>query len=511
MQTMLPLLLLSMPHAADVSGQGETSSGVSFGDEFDAASAFEDTSAAGDVTLAFPDTVKASDVAAAGIRIPDFWLVRPLPGSTPSQPPIGAADPSPSGTFVRPLEGAASSPPLEPSGAVPPTESKDQGPNGDIKKALDAADRNVRDLPVSPPTPRLSGDQVAPARHPVADIAVAGMTPVPAEPMTVCQSGAGLPDAVQGLVPVRASVPVPVPLPVPVPVSFPVPDPASAIPEAVMAPVADKGRPAFVPPRPEKDVDRAPTVPLAAVAPQQMQAREPDAEETGKVATMGPIPEEGTAPRLDTSQTPKGEGRLGPPVMPGEARFAYAVTVAMQPADVRFVPFHPSTDKFPDTTSGVTGLLGSLPWPSLLPSAPAIHTAVPASPVAALAAQIVQSAGLGETTTEVALSPDELGEVRLSFRPHETDASRIVVMMTFERPEAMDLFRRNADQLVADLKMAGFTGADLGFAQSNSGGGASAGSDQRPSNSMPLATEAPPAAALAALRPGATASLDLRL
>ncbi|MDZ4066037.1 MAG: flagellar hook-length control protein FliK [Tabrizicola sp.] len=136
---------------------------------------------------------------------------------------------------------------------------------------------------------------------------------------------------------------------------------------------------------------------------------------------------------------------------------------------------------------------------------------MPASPVAALAAQIIQSAGLGETTTEVALSPDELGEVRLSFRPHETDASRIVVMMTFERPEAMDLFRRNADQLVADLKMAGFTGADLGFAQSNPGSGGSAGSDPRTNHAMPVATDAPLAAAPAAPRPGATASLDLRL
>lgn len=509
MQAMPPILPLSMPRAADVPGEGGTNRDVSFGDEFDAASAFEDASVVGDADLAVTDTVKASDVATAGISIPDFWLVRPLPDSTPSQPPIGAADPQPGGSFVRPLEGAASSPPLEPTGAVPPTKSKDQGPNGDIKEALDVPDRDMSDLPVSPPTLRLSGDQLAPARHPVADIAVAGMTPVPAEPMTVVKSGAGLPDAVQGLVAVRASVPLPVP--VPVPVSFPVPDPASAIPEAVMAPVADKGRPALVPPRPEKDIDRKPTVPLVAVAPQQMQARVPDSEETGTVAMMGPIPEEGTAPRLDTSQTPKGEGRLGPPVMPGEARFACVATNAMLQGGVRSVPFNSAADEMPEAASSVTGLHGSLQWSSLQLSAPATHNAAPASPVAALAAQIVHSAALGETTTEVALSPDELGEVRLSFRPHETDASRIVVMMTFERPEAMDLFRRNADQLVADLKMAGFTGADLGFAQSDSGSGGMAGSDQRPSHATPIALDAPRAAVPEAPRSGATASLDLRL
>lgn len=498
MQAMLPILLLSMPRAADVPGEGEANHDVSFGAEFDAASAFADASAAGDVNLALPDTVKVSDVATAGIRIPDFWLVRPLPAPTISEPPSGAVEAQPGGPYVLPLEGV---PALAPFGAVPPIERKDHGPKGGIKEAFGAADGDVKDLPVSPSTQRLSGGAFAVARHPAADTAVAGLTPVPAEPVTVVQSGAGWPESVQGLVPVRASVPVPVPD------SFP----ASANREAMAAPVGDSGRPAFVPPRPEEDVDRAPPIPTAAEVPRLLPGMEPDGAETGDAAIKGQVQEEGTAPRLEPTPTPKGEGRLGPPVMPGEARFACVATIAMLPGDVRSVPFHPLTDDLPDAVSTVTGLHGSLQWPSLQPSGPALHTALPASPVAALAAQIIQSAGLGETTTEVALSPDELGEVRLSFRPHETDASRIVVMMTFERPEAMDLFRRNADQLVADLKMAGFTGADLGFAQSNPGSGGSAGSDPRTNHAMPVATDAPLAAAPAAPRPGATASLDLRL
>jgi hypothetical protein len=91
-----------------------------------------------------------------------------------------------------------------------------------------------------------------------------------------------------------------------------------------------------------------------------------------------------------------------------------------------------------------------------------------ASQLPVFVAQVVQVAsGKPGQVTEIALSPDELGRVRLSFRPHETDPDRIVVMMNFERPEAMDLFRRHADQLVSDLRAAGFSGADLGFAHSD--------------------------------------------
>lgn len=143
----------------------------------------------------------------------------------------------------------------------------------------------------------------------------------------------------------------------------------------------------------------------------------------------------------------------------------------------------------------------------------AVGPAGPASgPVAQLAAQVVVSASAGQSTTELTLSPKELGDVRLTIRPHDSDASRVVVMMTFERPEAMDLFRRNADLLVADLRAAGFSGAELGFAQSGSEQGRNPATDARPAQTgifegdMPVAVSALPA------RHGATStSLDLRL
>jgi hypothetical protein len=131
------------------------------------------------------------------------------------------------------------------------------------------------------------------------------------------------------------------------------------------------------------------------------------------------------------------------------------------------------------------------------------------APLAQLAAQIVHSLADPTTaTTEIALSPDDLGHVRVSIQAHDTDPTRVVVSMTFERPEVMDLFRRHADQLIADMRAAGFSGADLGFAQSDPGG-----RQDRAPPSAPPSHEPPVAspATIPATRTGATASLDLRL
>jgi hypothetical protein len=128
--------------------------------------------------------------------------------------------------------------------------------------------------------------------------------------------------------------------------------------------------------------------------------------------------------------------------------------------------------------------------------------------VTVLAAQIVQSlSDPAAGTTEIALSPEELGHVRLRIQPHDTDPTRIVVMMTFERPEVMDLFRRHADQLIADMRAAGFSGADLGFAQSDGGGHKDGQPDTSPvAETLPvLSPAAPPPVRVA------SSSLDLRL
>ncbi len=133
------------------------------------------------------------------------------------------------------------------------------------------------------------------------------------------------------------------------------------------------------------------------------------------------------------------------------------------------------------------------------------------SQLPAVVAQIIQTAA-GKTgpVTEIAFSPEELGRVRLSIRTHESDPSRVVVMMNFDRPEVMDLFRRHAEQLLADIRAAGFSGADLGFSRSDT---------QDKSGRRHDTTFAPEfvpdpllsRAADAQLRPVSGSSLDLRL
>ncbi len=169
----------------------------------------------------------------------------------------------------------------------------------------------------------------------------------------------------------------------------------------------------------------------------------------------------------------------------------------------------------PETPGAVFGEDVTWQPPSPLPATAVPSGQIPAAAVAsqlpALVAQIVHTAsGKAGSVTEIALSPEELGRVRLSFRPHDADPDRIVVMMTFDRPEAMDLFRRHADQLLAEIRAAGFSGADLGFAQS---GTQDDGQDRRgrsfsaappPDSLLPRVSEAP-------LHLTSGSSLDLRL
>jgi len=87
-----------------------------------------------------------------------------------------------------------------------------------------------------------------------------------------------------------------------------------------------------------------------------------------------------------------------------------------------------------------------------------------------LAAQVTAALSHGTAgETELALSPGELGHVRVKLKPDTANPDRLVVMITFERPETLDLFRRHAGELAEAFRAAGYAGADLGFAQQGSG------------------------------------------
>lgn len=108
------------------------------------------------------------------------------------------------------------------------------------------------------------------------------------------------------------------------------------------------------------------------------------------------------------------------------------------------------------------------PFHAVAASAPGVAPQI----AAAIIAAITVSGPVGDAL-EVALSPEELGRVRIDFRP---EAGGMRVVLTAERGDTLDLMRRHGDQLMADLREAGFDGASLSFGQ---WGQSQEGSDDR--------------------------------
>lgn len=95
------------------------------------------------------------------------------------------------------------------------------------------------------------------------------------------------------------------------------------------------------------------------------------------------------------------------------------------------------------------------------PGAPASAPTAPAQAIAILVARLSGGAATADTI-ELALSPEELGSVRIEF---QANGDRLQVVLSAERTDTLDLLRRNADQLVAELRAAGYASATLNFGQ----------------------------------------------
>ncbi len=63
---------------------------------------------------------------------------------------------------------------------------------------------------------------------------------------------------------------------------------------------------------------------------------------------------------------------------------------------------------------------------------------------------------------DLTLSPEELGRLTISLK---RDGDFVHVTVIADRPETLDLMRRHAGDLIADLRQAGFSGASLNFGQ----------------------------------------------
>lgn len=110
------------------------------------------------------------------------------------------------------------------------------------------------------------------------------------------------------------------------------------------------------------------------------------------------------------------------------------------------------------------------PDSGFITSAPAVNAALspavnPNTAGAApyLAPTIIEMTRAGnDGPVELALAPEELGRLTISLQ-QEGDFVRVSMMA--ERPETLDLLRRHAGDLLADLRQSGFSGASFSFGQ----------------------------------------------
>lgn len=112
------------------------------------------------------------------------------------------------------------------------------------------------------------------------------------------------------------------------------------------------------------------------------------------------------------------------------------------------------------------------PTPTFVPPPLAQISVIPAAllpnpapaPLAPTLAKIAHDTKTG--AVELSLAPVELGRLHMAIT-HDGDQVRVT--LSAERPETLDLLRRNADQLTQEFRQAGFAGSSLSFGQWGSG------------------------------------------
>ncbi len=111
---------------------------------------------------------------------------------------------------------------------------------------------------------------------------------------------------------------------------------------------------------------------------------------------------------------------------------------------------------------------------------------------------------------EIELNPAELGRVRMVLT--ETDGS-MILSISVERPETMDMMRRHIDGLLQDLKQAGYSSLSLDV---QTGGGAASGNGRNaPDRGTAILADTAPSSTAAPASPGRNirtgGRLDIRL
>lgn len=191
---------------------------------------------------------------------------------------------------------------------------------------------------------------------------------------------------------------------------------------------------------------------------------------------------------------------------------------ALTPAGVGLDLAHAGAATSPELVfvdvAGESGLLsgpgaGSASGPGAGTGAPSVSAQPPVPQLAARLVETLVHSGSG--VTEISLSPDELGQVRVTLQADAQNPDRMVVMLNFDRQETLDLFRRHADQLADALRAAGYSGVDIGFGQSGPGQRDNPDTSPTAPTEAALADMIDPDPVAHPLRLSTGRSLDLRL
>lgn len=246
-------------------------------------------------------------------------------------------------------------------------------------------------------------------------------------------------------------------------------------------------------PAPDKAATTAPvTPPLAApvaTPPQSGAAPVVPAQSTGTAAVVT-MPPTGTPP----GSSPETEAparaarwREGPEAMTVRDRAdpgpqATVTDTAVKTAEAVPTPASSTLESpAPATAGGPLSFTatGAPERPAHLPGGgEAAAGATRAASPHAIAHQMSQAlADAGNRTVELTLSPEELGKVRMTL--NSSDGS-ITVTVQAERPETLDLMRRNIDSLARDFRDMGYANIDFDFGQQT---------DRRPSAQEQAAAE----------------------
>ncbi|WP_225030301.1 flagellar hook-length control protein FliK, partial [Xinfangfangia pollutisoli] len=120
-----------------------------------------------------------------------------------------------------------------------------------------------------------------------------------------------------------------------------------------------------------------------------------------------------------------------------------------------------AADPLPAAAAPHSGDPPPVPPAPAAPAGPSPHVR-PAEPAAAaVLPQLVEATVVAKPgVTELRLSPEELGAVRIDLR---AEGDRVTLAISAERQDTLDLMRRHADRLAGDLRAAGFSQLDLSF------------------------------------------------